>query len=314
MAYARAVTLATPPPLSPGDMIAVVAPSGPVRASELWSGLAWLRARYRIRIRPGALARDGYLAGGDERRADELAAAMRDPEVKAIVAARGGYGAIRIVDALPWNVFAQRPKWIVGFSDVTALHAMAWNVGVASVHSPNAIGLGNDASVATRAAWLASLERPGAYRAWRALRVVCSGEATGPIAGGNLALVAAMAAAGRLDIPKGAVVALEDVGEAPYRVDRMLTALALGGHLSRASAIVFGGFDRCTADVDGPFVDETLDRCTRSLGIPVLAGAPFGHGERNEAFVLGAPVRVRGGSVVWGHEEDRAPQRSPTPG
>jgi muramoyltetrapeptide carboxypeptidase len=122
-----------------------------------------------------------------------------------------------------------------------------------------------------------------------------------------------MAAGGRLHIPTGAVVALEDVGEAPYRVDRMLTALALGGHLARASAIVFGGFDRCTADTDGPAVDDTLDRCTRSLGIPVLAGAPFGHGGRNEAFVLGASVRVRGGSVVWGHEEDRA-EPSPSRG
>jgi muramoyltetrapeptide carboxypeptidase len=313
MAYAPVVSLAAPPPLAPGDLIAVVAPSGPLRAGELWSGLAWLRARYRICIGPGALARDGYLAGGDERRAGELAKAMGDPEVKAIVAARGGYGAMRIVDALPWKMFARRPKWIVGFSDVTTLHAMAWSTGIASVHSPNAIGLGSDASVATRAAWLASLERPGAYRAWRSLRVVRSGDGGGPIVGGNLALVNAMAAAGRLHIPKGAVLALEDVGEAPYRVDRMLTALALGGHFARASAVVFGGFDRCTAGIDGPSVEETLDRCTRSLGIPVLAGAPFGHGERNEAFVLGASVRVLGGSVVWGHEDD-APEGSASPG
>jgi muramoyltetrapeptide carboxypeptidase len=118
--------------------------------------------------------------------------------------------------------------------------------------------------------------------------------------GGNLALVHAMAAAGRLVVPEGAVVALEDVTEAPYRVDRMLTSLRLGGHLGRASAVVFGGFDKCAPGPDGRTVEEVLVDRTGDLGIPVLAGAPFGHGERNEAFVLGARARVRGDRVEMG--------------
>jgi muramoyltetrapeptide carboxypeptidase len=293
------VTFAIPPALVPGDAIAVVAPSSPLPYDDFWRGLAWLRARYHIRIRPGVLARDGYLAGDDVRRRDEVANAMLDPEVKAIVAGRGGYGAMRIVDLLPWQALAQRPKWIVGFSDVTALHAMAWRASIASVHAPNVTGLGRDSSVRTRAAWLASLEGAARQRAWRALRVVRSGKARGPIVGGNLAVMHAMAAAGRLALPQGAVLALEDVTEAPYRVDRMLTSLMLGGHLARASAIVFGGFDRCGAGVDGRTVDEVLDACTRPLGIPVLAGAPFGHGAHNEAFVLGAVVLVGDDAVTW---------------
>jgi muramoyltetrapeptide carboxypeptidase len=293
------VTFAIPPPLAAGDVIAVVAPSGPLQPQELWRGLAWLRARYRIRMRPGVLSTDGYLAGGDQRRSSELASAMLDREVKAIVAARGGYGAMRIVDALPWTALAQRPKWLVGFSDVTALHAMAWRAGIASAHAPNVTDLGHDTSVSSRAAWLASLERPTGPRVWRALRVLRSGEARGVIVGGNLAIVHAMAAAGCLKLPRAAVLALEDVGEAPYRIDRMLTSLRLCGHLEQASAIVFGGFDRCAAGADGRTVDEVLDTCTRPLGIPVLAGAPFGHGSHNEAFVLGAGVRVQGDAVIW---------------
>lgn len=251
-------------------------------------------------MHPGVLARDGYLAGDDSRRRDELASAMLDDEVKAIVAARGGYGAMRIVDGLPWKAIARQPKWIVGFSDVTALHAMVWQAGIASVHAPNVSGLGHGVSVPTRAAWLTSLERPASERAWRGLRVLHAGRASGPIVGGNLALVHAMAAAGRLALPPASVLALEDVGEAPYRVDRMLTSLLLGGHLARASAIVFGGFDGCAAGPSGRTVDEVLDACTRPLGIPVLAGAPFGHGTHNEAFVLGAVVHIRDDAVLWG--------------
>lgn len=295
-----AVMLALPPPLAPGDVVAVVAPSSPFPREELWRGLAWLGQRYRLRAGTGLLARDGYLAGSDGRRAGELARAMRDPSVKAVVAARGGYGAMRILDALPWDELGRRPKWLVGFSDVTALHAAAWAAGIASVHAPNVTGLGRDASPAMRAAWLAAVERPSAPRAWRGLRVVHAGRAAGPIVGGNLALLHAMAAAGRLAIPAGAVLALEDVTEAPYRVDRMLTSLRLGGHLARASAIVLGGFDKCSAGPDGRTVDEVLADRTRDLGVPVLAAAPFGHAHPNEAFVLGSPARLEGDAVLFG--------------
>jgi muramoyltetrapeptide carboxypeptidase len=223
---------------------------------------------------------------------------MLHPTAKAIVAARGGYGAMRIIEDLPWGALARHPKWIVGFSDITALHAMAWNSGIASVHAPDITGL-SGASVTTRAAWLRSLERPRSERAWLGLQVVTPGTATGPLVGGNLALLHAMAAAGRLTLPDGAVLALEDVGEAPYRVDRMLTSLLLGGHFARVAAIVFGGFDRCGPGADGRLVEDVLYANARPLGIPVVAGAPFGHGPHNEAFVLGARVRVSDGAVIW---------------
>jgi muramoyltetrapeptide carboxypeptidase len=293
-----ALTLA--PALSPGDAVAVVAPSSPFPRDELWRGLAWLRARYRLRAAGSIFSRAGYLAGDDARRTKEMASAMLDDDVKAIVAVRGGYGAMRIAQDLPWEAFARRPKWIVGFSDITSLHVMAWRSGVASIHAPNVTGLGRDASVATRASWLAALERPTAAGAWRGLKVVRGGEARGIIVGGNLALVHAMAAAGRLLLPESCVLALEDVGEAPYRVDRMLTSLRLGGHLAKVSALVLGGFDRCEAGADGRRVEDLFAEQAESLAIPVLAGAPFGHGATNLAFVLGATARIRGDEVIFG--------------
>ena len=299
--YAAVVmTLRLPPALKPGDVVAVVAPSSPFPLALLWPGLGWLRQRYRLRMASGALQRDGFLAGSDERRAAELGRAMTDPEVRAIVAVRGGYGAMRIADTVPWEALARHPRWLVGFSDVTALHALAWRSGVASVHGPNVTGLGRQATPAIRAAWLAALERPGAPRAWQGLRVVREGQAAGPILGGNLSILHAMAAAGRLVVPPGTVLAIEDVTEAPYRVDRMLTSLRLGGLLGRASAFVVGGFDRCTPGPDGRTVDDVLADRLGDLGVPVLAGAPFGHNDDNRAFVLGAHVRVERDRVLFG--------------
>jgi muramoyltetrapeptide carboxypeptidase len=234
----------------------------------------------------GALESEGYLAGSDVRRREELARAMLDREAKAIFAVRGGYGALRIAADLPWTEFARRPKWLVVFSDVTVLHAMAASAGVASVHGPNVSRLGA-ASPRVRARWLSAVERPASKGSWEGLRVVRSGSAAGPIAGGNLALLHAMAAAGRLALPEGAILLLEDVGEAPYRLDRMLTSLLLGGHLRRVAAIVLGSFERCGSAAGTDAIEALVWERTASLAIPVLAGAPFGHGPENEAFVLG---------------------------
>jgi muramoyltetrapeptide carboxypeptidase len=252
-----------------------------------------------VTLSAGVLAREGYLAGSDERRASELSRAMLAPRAKAIIAARGGYGAMRIVAQLPWEEFARRPKWLVGFSDITTLLAVAWRARIASVHGPNVTGLGRAPSPVVRARWLASLERPSAPRVWTGLRVIRGGEAWGPIVGGNLAVLHALAAAGRLEIPPGSVVAIEDVGEAPYRIDRMLTTLVLGEHFRNASALVFGGFDRCVPEEPdgGRSLDALFAERTERLGIPVLAGAPFGHGAHNEAFVVGGAARVRAGAV-----------------
>ncbi len=275
-----------------------MAPASGFDRDELFRGLAWLRTRYRLRVDARILARTGFLAGTDASRAAVLGAAMTDPEVDAIVCARGGYGAMRILDALPWARFVERPRPIIGFSDVTALHVVANAHGVTTVHGPNVTGLGRAITAAERAALITTLEG-GTLRPWTGLEVLVPGDASGPIVGGNLALVEAMAAAGRLSIPSGAILALEDVTERPYRIDRMLTALLLGGHLARASAIVFGGFTQCEPGPDGVTVGDVLRDRTQGLGIPVVAGAPFGHGAPNQSFVLGGAAELRGDTLSF---------------
>jgi muramoyltetrapeptide carboxypeptidase len=275
-----------------------VAPASGFDREELFRGLAWLRARYRLRVDARIFGRAGYLAGADEARAAVLSAAMLEPEVDGILCARGGYGAMRILDALPWDAFGERPKVLVGFSDITALHLAANARGIATVHGPNVTGLGRSITAAERLSLITALEG-GPAEPWTGLDVIVPGEARGPVVGGNLALVEAMAAGGRLVVPEGAIVTLEDVTERPYRIDRMLTSLLLGGHLARASAIVFGGFTQCHPGPDGVTVDEVLRERTSQLGVPVVSGAPFGHGAPNHAFCLGREAVLRGDVFEW---------------
>ena len=282
-----------------GSLVAIVAPASGFDRDDLFRGLAWLSTRYRLRIESHTLERSGYLAGADAVRGGVLSRAMLDPSVDAIFCARGGYGAMRILDALPWDTFALRPKPIVGFSDVTALHLAANLRGIPSVHGPNVTGLGRVIAPAERASLIAAVEGlPLAH--WTGLTVLVPGEAEGIVVGGNLALVEAMAAAGRLVVPPAAILVLEDVMERPYRIDRMLTALRLGGHLARAGAIVLGGFTQCDAGPDGTTVLHVLADRTADLGIPVVMGAPFGHGKSNHAFPLGRRAALRrGGRLEW---------------
>lgn len=290
------MVFASPEPLRPGSIIAVVAPASPFDRDELFRGLAWLRTRYRLKLTPGILTRTGYTAGDDTRRSEELARAMVDPEVEAIVAARGGYGAMHLLDALPWKQLAKKPRWMVGFSDVTALHVEALSYGMCTLHAPNVTGLGRTITASERLSLIDALEgRPA--EPWGDLTILHSGTGApvrGPLVGGNLALVVAMAAAGRAVVPEGAILALEDVTERPYRIDRMLTSLRLGGHLARASAIVFGGFTQCDAGPDGVPVLDVLRDLTADLQLPVVAGAPFGHGAPNRTFVLGGAAELDG--------------------
>jgi muramoyltetrapeptide carboxypeptidase len=286
-----------PPRLREGNLIAIVAPSSPFDDDRYKRGAAWLAERYRIRQRDDVFARAGYLAGDDARRRSELRAALVDPEVRAVVAARGGYGATRFSTELDWTELARDPKWVVGFSDVTALHVEAQAVGVRSLHAPMLAALGA-ADDDTRVRWLRALEHD-AREPWR-VEPWIEGEAEGVSCGGNLALLEACAAMGRLRLPERAILFVEDCTERPYRLDRMLTSLLVGGHLGSVRGVVLGEFTDCAPGPDGVTADAVLRERFATLGVPVVARAPFGHGAVNEPFELGRRVRLRGDRVEWG--------------
>ena len=274
-----------PAPLEPGDTVAVVAPSGPFDRAAALSGIAWLSRRYRVIYGKSLFARDGYLAGSDRRRIAELQKAL-DADVRAVIAARGGYGLARILSLVDWRAALRRPKWLVGFSDFTALHVESWERGLATVHAPMVCTLGG-AKPAARRQWIDTLEHPMKKRRWDGLTAWRSGRAAGTLVGGNLAILHSMAAAGRLQLPKRAVVLLEDIGERPYRVDRMLTDLITGGHLESAAGVLVGDFIDCAPGPDRRTVEQVLRERLRSLDVPIAAGFPAGHGKRNNAIVFG---------------------------
>ena len=277
-----------PPFLTPGSTVRIVAPASPLPSRrQFFAGLGWLQARYRLRMSRDVLARDGYLAGSDAQRLAALQHALDEEGTAALVLARGGYGTTRLLERLDWRGFAARPKWIVGFSDATALHAAAHDAGVCSLHASNVNGLAAATSL-DRDSWIRALEGQGA-RSW-ALRGTASCDVVGPAFGGNLALLQALAAQGRLTPPGGAVWFVEDVGERPYRLDRM--AISLRAHVRTAAAVVLGEFSGCEPGVDGVTAEHALESAWGDLGVPLLYGAPFGHGARNAPVVLGAKVRV----------------------
>jgi muramoyltetrapeptide carboxypeptidase len=201
---------------------------------------------------------------------------------------RGGYGATRICHLADFESLVRFPKWCVGFSDFTALHLEASRLEVASMHAANLTALGR-ADAVQRALWIHSLERPRERRTFDTLRMIAPGRASGTLAGGNLSLLCAAAAAGRLVLPQGCLLMLEEVNEAPYRIDRMLTSLLVGGHLSRASGVCLGSLtDGGRPDLERGALEVVRERLT-PLGLPILAGLPIGHADVNQPLPLGLP-------------------------
>jgi muramoyltetrapeptide carboxypeptidase len=282
--------LVIPPALRPGATVRVIAPASPFDRTLALCGIAFLGERYRVQFDWRMFERDGFLAGSDARRREELTRALAAPEVAAVVAARGGYGVTRIASDIDFSGLRRAPKWLVGFSDITALHVEAQAAGVASLHAHHAAGLGRGDAHA-RERWLAAIEAPLQPRTLRG-RSLFRGCVRGQLVGGNLTVLFTCAVTGRLKLPPGAILALEDVTEASYRVDRMLTALRVGGHLRGLAGVALGGFTDCSAGPHGVSVEQVLARELSLWGVPVVTALPFGHDLPNEPLLLGAEAEL----------------------
>src|SRR5450432_3232528 len=276
-----------PAPLQRGSRVRVIAPSSPFDRTLVLRGMGWLGERYRVEFDWSMFECAGFLAGSDARRLDELNRALSDPSLGAIVAARGGYGLTRIAHLAEYAQLVRHPKWIVGFSYITALHVEAATVGVASLHGPNVAGLGRSDDW-TRQRFVSALERPEAPARFQNLEALRRGRAAGVLAGGNLSLLFTCQATGRLHLPPRAILVIEDVTEASYRIDRMLSALLASGALDGVAGVVVGDFTDCP---DGPHrvpLRQVLDERLGQLGVPVLAELRFGHARYNDFIQLGA--------------------------
>ena len=277
------------PALRPGARVAVVAPSGPFDRAAFEAGLAAISGRYAVSFDPGMLTRQRYLAGDDARRFAELAAALSDPRIEAVFCARGGYGALRLLHRLDDTAIAA--KALVGFSDIVTLHAFMLRAGRITLHAPVLTQLAR-LPAPTRERLFALLESPFPAEPLHGTATYVTGTAEGPLVGGNLAMLAALLGTPYAPSFEGAVLLLEEVGERPYRLDRMWTHLALAGVFRQVRGIVLGSFTHCEErDADFTSADVLRD-LARATGLPCAAGFPIGHGEHNEPVALGARVRL----------------------
>jgi muramoyltetrapeptide carboxypeptidase len=280
---------ARPPALRRGDAVAIVAPAGPFDREGLAPGLEVLAARYRVVLDEGLLARSRYLAGDDARRQAELAAALADDGARAVFAARGGYGSMRLLPKLRAEGLA--PKLVVGFSDITAVHLALQAAGWVSLHGPVVTQLGSQPpDVVARLHHL--LESVDAAAAPLAGETLVAGVAEGPLVGGNLSVLTRLLGTPYLPALDGAVLLLEDVGERPYRLDRMWTHLGLAGVFDRVRGIALGQFTGCEEPEADYGSAEVLANLAAGTGLPCLAGLPIGHGEVNQPVPLGCRVRL----------------------
>ena len=285
-----------PPHLEPGDQVRVVAASGPVDQERFAAGLQALEGRYDLCFEAAGLyAREGFLAGNDEHRLEALNAAIADAECRAVFLARGGYGLLRILAQVDGKALLEHPKPIVGFSDVTALLAACAHAGVAAIHGPM---ISQFAALPRedREALFRLLENPEPGVLLTGLEAVVTGVSRGPLLGGNLEVLSRLLGTPLQPQFDGAVLFLEEVGELPYRVDRLLTHFELAGVLSQISGVVIGDFTDCDEVEDEvvqhPTTREVLVERLRRLPVPVVLGGTFGHGERNTALPYGTLVHL----------------------
>jgi muramoyltetrapeptide carboxypeptidase len=289
-----------PPLLAPGDRVAVVAPAGPVHEARLERGLAWLREAGLTVVEGRSLRRHGghglpFLAGDDDARRADLAEALLDPAVRAVLAARGGNGTPRLLDGLPWDELATAaPTIVAGLSDLTCLHqALAARLGWASLWSPmpgSEVLAGDEPDAWSREGLLRALglvDRAAEPLAGR--RLVDGPPVTAPLVGGTLALLCAMAGTPGAHPAAGAIAVLEDVGERAYRIERFLTHLRRSGFFDGVVGVAIGDLTDCGPEDEVATV--VADRLT-DLGVPVVTHLPFGHGPRQASLWLGRPATL----------------------
>lgn len=291
-----------PPPLQPDDLLYVIAPSGTLRERDgLEKGMRiWQERGYRLQLSPGYDDRWGYLAGTDQARRAQMTAALQDPDCKGLICLRGGYGGSRLLEDWQWPAQTRScPKWLIGFSDITSL---LWGLaceGIASLHAPLLATLyaEPDWSVQRLFDCLEGRDpEPLQGIGW-------GGQASGILLPANLTVATHLLGTAVQPDLTGTILAFEDVSEAPYRLDRMLTQWRMTGAFRGVKGIVTGRFSRCEPGPDSPSltVTEVLRDRLGDLGIPILSDLPVGHEGVNATLPVGLPVQLDAdrGRLTW---------------
>jgi muramoyltetrapeptide carboxypeptidase len=280
-----------PPSLRPGDTIGIIAPAGPVARDEIQPAIDLLKERgYHTLLSLNLFNKKGYLAGRDEARLEDFHAMFGDSSVKAILCARGGFGTIRLLDGIDYDLVRSNPKVIAGYSDITALLIALFNeTGLITFHGPVLRNLARDPEgnldsllETTSSGEPRTIDLSGGTTLKR-------GSAKGMVIGGNLSLTCSLIGTPYLPDLNGAILFIEDTNEPTYRIDRMLTHLRLAGVIRNLSGLIAGDFTGCGEPEE---INRLLREITHGVNIPVVDGLPVGHGTQNKTIPMGISAEL----------------------
>lgn len=275
-----------PAPLRPGDKIAVLSPAGPIKQTVVDSAVTVMRdLGYQVEVYPHTFGKNGHFSGTTDERYADLEAALTDPSVRAIVCSRGGYGVVHNLDRLGRLDLRRDPKWIVGFSDISALHALMASQGVASVHASMASHIGWGIDDPDNKALFDILAGKMPSYTFEGSPYNHPGRAEGKLLGGNLAVIADLMATPFDIIKPGTILFIEDVSEPIYKIERILIQLRLAGILPHLKGLIIGRFTDYRPDDNHQTMEAMIAEIVAPYSYPVAFGAPVGHVDHNVPLV-----------------------------
>ena len=279
-----------PRALGPGQDIGIIAPAGPVNPDTLRSGIEILIGLgFNPVLGPHLYNKKGYLAGDDISRLEDIHEVIGNTEIKAIFCARGGYGCTRLLEQLDYSLIRRNPKIIMGYSDISALLISIWGqTGLITFHGPLVTGLKNDSQNNVRHVVDLLGGESGLSISMEQAIAFSPGEAEGILVGGNLSLISHLIGTPYLPSLDGNILFIEEKGEAPYRLDRMLTHLHQSGMIKNIRGLIIGSLVECGGMEE---IEQVLNNCLSDLNIPIVYGGPFGHGEENMVLPIGVKAK-----------------------
>ncbi len=278
-----------PENLVPGDTIALIAPAKAIEPDLVDAAVVLLEtAGYKVLVGKHTKGQHHYFSGTDDERAADLQWAIDHPAVKAIVCARGGYGAVRLLDRVQWANFLREPKWLLGFSDITNFHLHAMQLDIESVHCTMPLNFAENSPEAV-ASMLTVLKTGTVQHAWPSEPINRIGEASGLLVGGNLSILYAALGTPLCPNFQRAILFIEDIGEQLYQLDRMFHALKMAGAFDQIAGLIVGGMTdiKDTEIPTGFDIPSMILSHVQYRSIPVAFNAPIGHITDNRAVIVG---------------------------
>lgn len=286
--------LRQPQNLTKGDTIAIVSPAKAIETALIQNAQKMLEeAGYCVIVGAHADGQHNYFSGTIQERLSDLQSAIDNPNVKAILCARGGYGCIQLVNKIDWSGFIQSPKWVIGFSDVTVFHQKIQSFGVESIHATMPLNFRDNSAESISSLLNAiqggsyTIKAPGSSSN-------IAGESQGILVGGNLSILYSLKGSELSTIPENSILFIEDLAEQLYHIDRMFHAFENTGVLKRIKGLIVGGMTDLK-DTEIPFghsYEEIILEHCRSFGFPVAFNFPAGHINDNRALILGRNVEL----------------------